>query len=76
MGTYPEDRAGPVELPERGRAPYHRKKTAEKGRRALNIPSSEGGHERGRFRGDSEGHHKEAEYGRAIHCDATNSEPL
>ena len=43
---------------------------------ALDVPSSEGGHERGSFQGDSEGHHKEAEYGREIHCDATDSGPL
>ena len=31
MGTYPTDRAGPVELPARGRAPDHQKTTAERG---------------------------------------------
>ena len=49
MGTYPEDRAGPGESPARGRAPDHRKTTAEKGLQALDISSSEGGHERGRI---------------------------
>ena len=42
----------------------------------MDIPSSEGVHARGGVRRDSEGHHKEAEYGRAIHCDAANSGPL
>ena len=76
MGNYPEDRAGPGELPTRGCAPDHRKTTTEKGGQALEISSSEGGHEIGRFRGDLEVHHKETEYGRAIHCDATDSGTL
>ena len=52
------------------------KKTAERGGWAMDIPSSEGSHSRGGVRSNSEGHHKEAEYGRAIHCDATDSGPL
>ena len=48
MGNYPEDRAGPGEFPAWGRALDHRKTTAEKGGQALDISSSEGGHERGR----------------------------
>ena len=43
---------------------------------AMDIPSYEGGHARGGVQRDSEGHHKELEYGRAIHCNATDYEPL
>ena len=37
------------------------------------VGSSNGG---SRFRGDWGLHHKEAEYGSAIYCDAANSKPL
>ena len=40
MGTYPEDREGPRELPAWGRALDHQKKTAEKGGPALDITPS------------------------------------
>ena len=53
VGTYPKDRAGPGELPARGSAPDHRNTTTEKEGRAMDIPSSEGGHARGGVRGDS-----------------------
>ena len=62
-----------INIPARGRAPDRQETTAEKGGRAMDISSAEGGHERGRVRGDSDGHQEEAEYGRAIHCDATDS---
>ena len=48
VGTYPEDGAGPGEIPAWGHAPDHRETTAEKGGRALDVPPSEGGHDRGR----------------------------
>ena len=51
MGTYPEDGAGLGELPARGRALDHRKKTKEKEGRELDITSYEGGHERGGVQG-------------------------
>ena len=37
----------------------------------MDLSSSEGGYARGGVRRDSEGRHKEAEYGHAIHCNAT-----
>ena len=52
VGTYPEDGAGPGELPAQQRTPDHQGTTAEKGGRALDVSSSEVGHERGRVRGD------------------------
>ena len=61
MDTYPKDRAGPEELPTRGRAQDHRKTNVEKGGRSMYMPSSEGGHGRGGVWGDLEGHQKEAE---------------
>ena len=59
MVNYPEDRAGPGELPARGRAPDHQKTTVEKGVWAMDIPYSEGGHARGGVRRYSECHHKD-----------------
>ena len=56
--------------------PDHQKTTADRGGREMNIPSSEVGHARGGVQRDLEGHHKEAEYGRAIHCNVTDSGPL
>ena len=76
VGTYPKYGVGPGELPAQVRALDHQETTAEKRGQDLDVSSSEGGHERGRVREDSEGHHEEEEYGRAIHCDATNYGPL
>ena len=76
VGADPKDRAGAGELHARGRAQDHWETAAERGGWEMDLSSSEGGHARGGVRRDSEGRHKEAEYGRAIYCDATDSGPL
>ena len=51
-------------------------KNPRRGGVTMDLSSSEGVHARGGVRRDPEGHHKEAEYGCAIHCDATDPGPL
>ena len=76
VGADPKDRAGSGELHERGRAQDHWETEAERGGWEMNLSSSEGCYAIGRVRRDTEGHHKEAEYGRAIHCEAPDSGTL
>ena len=76
MGDDPTYIAGAGELHARVSAKDHWESAAERGGWEMDLSSSEGGHARGGVRRYPEGRHKEAEYGRVIHCDATNSGPL
>ena len=42
----------------------------------MDLSPYEGGHAIGGVQRDPNGRHKEAEYGRAVHCDATDSGTL
>ena len=76
LGADPKDRAGAVELHSQGRVQDHWETAVERGWWAMDLSSSEGSHARGGVRRDLEGLHKEAEYDRAIDCDATDSGPM
>ena len=76
MGTDPKDRSGAGKLHAQGRAQDHWETAAERGVWEMDLTSSEGGHARGGVQRDPEGRHKEAEYGRAMHCDVTDYGPL
>ena len=54
----------------------HLEAAGETGGWKLDIPNFLGGNGGSRIRGDQEIRHKEAEHGRTVYCDATNSGPL
>ena len=76
MGPHPKDGAGPGQFSTQGRAEDHWEATAETGGRYLGVPASGGGNGGSGFRGDQKVGHTEAEHGRGVYCDATNSGPL
>ena len=74
MGPDTQDGAGPGQLPEKGCATAHQEAAEEGGEMVI---LSDGGSEGGcGLQRDWGLHHKEAEYGRAIYCNAANSGPL
>ena len=76
MGADPTDRAGAVKFHAQGRAQDHRETAVERVGWEMVLFLFAGGHERVRVYRDPGIHHKEAEHGRAVHCDMTNSGPL
>ena len=76
LGTNPEEGEGPGQFSVQGGKEDHWEATAAKDRRELGIPTSGRGKEGSRNGGDTDIHHTEAEYGRAIYCDATYSGPI
>ena len=76
MGSDPTDIAGAGEFHARGRAQYHGETAAERVGWEMVLSLSAGGHTRDGVCRDPGIHHKEAEHGCAVHCDATNSGPL
>ena len=76
MGDKPQDGAGPWKLPTQGHATAHRETAKETGGWELGITTIVGGNSGSRLQGDWEIHHEQAEHGRAVYYDATNSGPL
>ena len=76
MGPNPEDGEGPGHFSVQGREEDHWEETVAKKIRELGIPTAGGDKERSGNGGDTEIHHTEAEYGRAIYYDAANSVPI
>ena len=76
MGADPTDRAGAGEFHAQRRAQDHGDTAAERVVWEMVLYLSEGGHARGGVCRDPEIHHKEAEHGCAVYCDATDSGPL
>ena len=77
MGPHSKDGLGPEKFSKQGREEDHREAAAAATDRwELGISASGGGTEGSRVRGDKEVGHKEAEQGRAIYYDATDSGPL
>ena len=76
LGLHPEDGEGPGQFSFQGREDDHWKETSEKEIRELGIPTAGGGKEGSGNGGDTDIHNTEAEYGRAIYCDATDYGPM
>ena len=76
MGAEPTDRAGAVEFHAQGCAQDHGETDAERVGWEMVLSLSAGCHARGGVYRDLGIHHKEAEHGRGVHCDATDSGPL
>ena len=76
MGDDPTDIAGAGEFHAQGREQDNGETSAERLGWEMLLSLSEGGHARGRVLRDPEIHHKEAEHGRIVHCDAANYGPL
>ena len=79
MGSNKEDRKGPGQLSVQVRAEAHGKSAAaQEGQdgRDLVLPFFGRGNEGGRYRPDTDVNPSEAEYGRAIYCDAADYGPV
>ena len=76
VGPHPEDGEGPGQFSVQGREEDHWEATTTKEGRELGIPTAGGGKEGSGNGGDTYIHHTEAEYGRRIYCDATDSGPM
>ena len=76
MGPHSEDVEGPGQLSVQGCEEAHWEAAAAEEIRELGLPASGGGTERSDTGGDTEFHNTEAENGRAIYCDATDSGPM
>ena len=72
VGTDPQDGVGPEYFSAQGCATAHREAAKETGGWELGISLIGGGNGGIRIQGDQDIHHKEAEYGRAVYCDATD----
>ena len=73
---YPQDGAGPEYFSTHDRVTDHWEAAEDMGGSELVIPLIEGGNGGSRLRGDWYICPKEAEYGRTVYCDATDSGPL
>ena len=76
LGPNSKDGEGSGQFLVQGREEDHWEATAAKERRELGIPTAGGGNEGSGNGGDMDIHNMEAEYGRAIYCDATDSGPM
>ena len=76
VGPHPKDGAGPGQFPIQVREEDQQETAVAMSRWELGIPASGGGTGGSGFRGDKEVGHKEAEHGRAVYCEVTNSGPL
>ena len=77
MGPHSKDGLGPEKFSKQGREEDHREASAAaKDGWEIGIPDSGRGTEGSGVRGDKEVGHKDAEHGRSIYCDATDSGPL
>ena len=76
MGTNPQDVVGPEYFPTQVCVTAHGEADKEMGVWELVVPIIGGINDGIRLQGDRNIHHKEAEHGRALYCDATNSGPL
>ena len=76
VGPDPPDGAVPGKLSAQGCATAPREAYEAKGGGVMGISSSGGSDGGSGLRGDWDLHHKEAEYSRAIYCNATDSGPL
>ena len=76
MGTDGEDGKGPGQFSVQGRTEAHGEAAAARERRDLVLPFAGESYEGGRDRSDSDVNPPEAEYGRAIYCDAADSGPV
>ena len=76
VGPHSEDGAGPGQFPIQVRKEDHREASAATSRWEMRIPASDGGTGGIGVIRDKEVGHKEAEHGRALYCNATNSGPL
>ena len=76
MGLNAADGEGPGNFSVQGREEYHGETTAAKEERELGITTASGGTEGGRYGGDTDINYPEAEYGRAIYCEAADSGPM
>ena len=76
MGPHSEDGEGPGQPSVQGREGDHREASAAEERRDLVLPASGGGTGGSGARGDTEVNNTEAEHGRTIYCDATDSGPM
>ena len=76
MGIDGEDGKGPGHFPGQGRAEAHGETAAAWDRQYVVLPFTDGSDEGGRDRLDSDVYPPEAEYGRAIYCDAADSGPV
>ena len=73
VGPYSLDGAGTEKLSAQGHATAHWMEAKAAGGGELGLYSSGGGNDGSGLQGDWVLHHEEAEYGRAIYCDATDS---
>ena len=76
VGPDPPSGEGPGQISTQGQAVDHRETAEAAGGGELGLPSAGDGNVGSRLIGDWGLRHKEAEYGRAIYCNATDSEPL
>ena len=76
MGTDPEDREGPGKISLQGREEAHWEASAAEYGWDMGLLASGGGTGGSGDRGYTEVGNKEAEHGRAIYCDATDSGPM
>ena len=76
IGTDPQDGAGPEYFSTQVLATAHREVAKETGTGELLITFIGGGTGGCRLRGDWDVRHEEAEYSRALHCDAADYWPL
>ena len=76
VGPHPEDEAVPGQYLIQGHKENHRESAAAMDGWDLELPVSGGGTEGSGLRGDEKVDHKEAEHGRIIYCNATDSGPL
>ena len=76
VGPDPPDGAGPDHISAQGRAMAHQEAAEAEGGGALVISSADGVNDGSGLQGDRDLRHEEAEYGRAIYCDATDSGTL
>ena len=72
VGLAPPDGAGPEQLPAQVRAMAHQEAAKAEGGGEMLVSSAGGSDGGGGIRGDWGLHHKEAEYGYAIYCDAAD----
>ena len=76
VGLNAADGEGPGRFPVQGWKEDHGETTVAKEVQDLDIPATGGDNERGGNGGDTDFNSPEAEYGRAIYCNAANSRPM
>ena len=76
VGINDADGESPGQYPVQGREEDHGETTVVKEGQEMNIPAAVRDNEGGKNGGDTDFNSSEAEYGRAIYCDAANFGPM